>query len=294
MPGMGLSGGQALGRPSRLSRSGDAIRFPDCCWGSLRIGEVSKFVISNVSAHVGDYLLFPSPKKRYKHCDVWHVIKHRCFLFQTVAALLSESLYLRFEQKSLKRIFKYCTYEISKQLTEKIRAAHRSGTFSFLSHSLPVLFRFFLLVQQNVFPLGSWVKHDIRMNDVTHFPKVETTDEPIFKQIYSRIYTWKLEVLSFPSNFLRPLFYLLSSVMLLCLTFPGMGFFHSLIQQRFTAYLSCVRYSVEATDTKIYKADSRLQEAYSFARKGKEGTCPLEVCSTEYQRHLPSKDAISE
>lgn len=38
--------------------------FPDRCWGSLRIREVTRFVIMNVSAHVGDYWFFSSPKKR--------------------------------------------------------------------------------------------------------------------------------------------------------------------------------------------------------------------------------------
>ena len=69
---------------------------------------------------------------------------------------------------------------------------------------------------------------------------------------YTKIYTSKLELLIFQSNFLRRLFYLVSSVMLLCLTFSGNCLFHSLTQQVFIEYL-CARYSVESTGTKTNK-----------------------------------------
>lgn len=57
-----------------------------------------------------------------------------------------------------------------------------------------------------------------------------------------------LELFICQNNFLGVPFYLLSSMMLLCLTFSGIGLFHPLLQQMFIEYSSCAGYSIEATE----------------------------------------------
>lgn len=61
---------------------------------------------------------------------------------------------------------------------------------------------------------------------------------------YAKIYTSKIDI-DFSNMFLKRLFYLLSSVMQLCLTFSGVGLFHSLIQQIFIVYLLCALWKLQ-------------------------------------------------
>lgn len=89
--------GSLRGGPT-YSQGGVMPYLPWSLLGVPKDWKVTKFVTRNVSTHVGDYLLFPSPIKRVSILMSWHFIKHSYILFQTVAALFSEALKIGFEK----------------------------------------------------------------------------------------------------------------------------------------------------------------------------------------------------